>query len=37
MLTGQKIPTTGVLADILSGIQRLEISLQQVLNNQQQI
>jgi hypothetical protein len=37
MLTGQKIPATGVLADILNGIQSLQVSLQQVLTQQQQI
>ena len=37
MLTGQKIPATGVLADILNGIQSLQVSLQQVLNQQQLI
>jgi hypothetical protein len=37
MLTGQKIPPTGVLADILSGIQQMQFSLNQVLNQQQQI
>jgi len=37
MLTGQKIPATGVLADILNGIQLLQVNLQQVLNNQQQL
>ena len=37
MLTGQKIPATGVLADILNGIQLLQVNLQQVLTNQQQL
>jgi hypothetical protein len=37
MLTGQKIPPTGALADILSGIQQMQFSLNQVLNQQQQI
>jgi hypothetical protein len=37
MLTGQKIPVTGVLADILSGIQQLQISVNQVLTQQQQL
>lgn len=37
MLTGQKIPATGVLADILSGISQLQISVNQILTQQQQI
>jgi hypothetical protein len=37
MLTGQKIPATGVLADILSGVQSLQGSLSQVISNQNQI
>ena len=37
MLTGQKIPATGVLADILQGIQQLQFNLQQVANQQQLI
>src|SRR5687768_9308523 len=36
MLTGQKIPATGVMADILNGVQGLQANLQQVLSNQQQ-
>jgi len=37
MLTGQKIPPTGVLADILSGVQQVQFSLNQVLANQQKL
>jgi hypothetical protein len=37
MLTGQKIPPTGVLADILSGIQQVQFQVSQVLTQQQQI
>jgi len=37
MLTGQKIPPTGVLADILSGIQQNQANLTQILANQQQL
>jgi hypothetical protein len=37
MLTGQKIPPVGVLADILSGIQQIQVSLSQILANQQQL
>jgi len=37
MLTGQKIPPVGVLADILSGIQQMQVSLSQILANQQQL
>jgi len=37
MLTGQKIPPVGVLADILSGIQQTQASLSQILANQQQL
>jgi hypothetical protein len=37
MLTGQKIPPVGVLADILSGIQQMQLSLSQILANQQQL
>ena len=37
MLTGQKIPPTGVLADILSGVQQIQFSLSQIHNNQQQL
>jgi hypothetical protein len=37
MLTGQKIPATGVLADILSGIQQVQLSMNQVSTQQQQI
>ena len=37
MLTGQKIPPVGVLADILSGIQQVQFTQQQILNSQQQL
>jgi TolA-binding protein len=37
MLTGQKIPATGVLADILQGIQQLQFQVSQVLTQQQQL
>jgi hypothetical protein len=37
MLTGQKIPATGVLADILSGIQQLQLSVNKALTQQEQI
>ena len=37
MLTGQKIPPTGVMADILSGVQQIQFSLSQILANQQQL
>jgi len=37
MLTGQKIPPVGVLADILSGVQQLQFTQQQILNNQQKL
>ncbi|RHZ36680.1 hypothetical protein [endosymbiont GvMRE of Glomus versiforme] len=37
MLTGQKIPPVGVLADILSGVQQLQFTQQQILNRQQQL
>lgn len=37
MLTGQKIPPIGALADILQGIQQLQFKVQQVLNQQQLI
>ena len=37
MLTGQKIPPTGVLADILSGVQQIQFNLSQIHNNQQQL
>lgn len=30
MLTGQKIPATGAMADILSGVQQLQFNLQQL-------
>jgi hypothetical protein len=37
MLTGQKIPPIGALADILNGIQQLQFSLTQLSNQQQLI
>ena len=37
LLTGQKIPATGVLADLLSAIQQVQFSVNQVLTQQQQI
>jgi hypothetical protein len=37
MLTGQKIPPIGALADILNGVQQLQFNVQQVLNQQQLI
>lgn len=37
MLTGQKIPPIGVMADILQGIQQLQFQVQQSLNQQQLI
>ena len=35
MLTGQKIPPVGVMADILSGVQQIQFSLSQLQTNQQ--
>ena len=37
MLTGQKIPATGVLADILNGIQQVQFQVSQVLTQQQRL
>lgn len=37
MLTGQKVPPTGVIADISNGVQGLQVSLQQVIANQQNL
>ena len=37
MLTGQKIPATGVLADILGGIQQLQFQVSQISTQQQQL
>src|SRR5262249_22315069 len=37
MLTGQKIPPIGVMADILNGVQSLQGSLTRVINNQNQL
>ncbi len=37
LLTGQRIPATGVLADLLSAIQQVQFSVNQVLTQQQQI
>ena len=37
MLTGQKIPPTGVLADILDGMQQIQFSLSQLHIKQQQL
>ena len=37
MLTGQKVPPTGAMADILNGVQGLQVSLQQVLAQQRQL
>src|SRR3954451_21268965 len=36
-LTGQKVPAVGSLAEIQTALQQLQISLQQVLTNQQQL
>jgi hypothetical protein len=36
-MTGQKVPPTGVLAEILSGVQQVQLSLSQVIINQKQI
>ena len=37
MLTGQKVPPVGVLADILNGVQLCQVNLQQVITNQQKL
>ena len=37
MLTGQRIPPTGILADILQGIQQVQFQVSQVLTQQQRI
>jgi hypothetical protein len=37
MLTGQKIPATGILADILNGLQQVQFGLSQVQATQQQL
>jgi hypothetical protein len=37
MLTGQKVPPVGVMADILSLVQQNQVNLNRVIDNQQQL